>query len=176
MIFTETTLQGAYVIALEEFRDDRGFFARAWCQNEFKQHGLDLQIVQANLSYNKRKGTLRGMHYQVPPHEEAKLVRCIRGAIYDVIIDLRPESSTYKHWTSIELTADNRHILYVPEGFAHGFQTLADQTEVFYQVSQFYTPGAEKGARYNDPVFGISWPLKVSVISEKDVGWQDYIP
>jgi dTDP-4-dehydrorhamnose 3,5-epimerase len=176
MIFEETQLQGAYIIDLDELTDERGFFARAWCQKEFKEHGLNSRIVQANLSYNKIKGTLRGMHYQVSPFEETKLIRCIRGAIYDVIIDLRPESLTYKKWTGVELTANNRKMLFVPEGFAHGFQSLEDHAEVFYQVSQFYTPGAESGVRYDDPEFGILWPLKVSVISEKDASWQGYMP
>jgi dTDP-4-dehydrorhamnose 3,5-epimerase len=176
MIFKETQLQGAYILGLDELKDDRGFFARAWCQKEFREHGLNSRIVQANLSYNKKKGTLRGMHYQNSPYEETKLIRCISGAIYDVIIDLRPESPTYKKWTGVELTAKNRKMLFVPEGFAHGFQTLEDHAEVFYQVSQFYTPGAESGVRYNDPEFAISWPLKVNLISEKDAGWQDYLP
>lgn len=176
MIFKETQLQGAYTLDLDELKDDRGFFARAWCQKEFREHGLNSRIVQANLSYNKKKGTLRGMHYQISPYEETKLIRCISGSIYDVIIDLRPESPTYKKWTGVELTAKNRKMLFVPEGFAHGFQTLEDHAEVFYQVSQFYTPGAESGVRYSDPEFAITWPLKVSVISEKDAGWQDYLP
>ena len=175
MIFEETELEGAYVIELEEFGDERGFFARAWCQKEFNDHGLNSRVVQANLSYNEKQATLRGMHYQVAPHEESKLVRCIRGAIYDVIVDLRPESNTYKDWIGVELTSANRKMLYVPEGFAHGFQTLEDHTEVFYQVTEFYTPGAEKGARYNDPAFQITWPLKVAVISDKDSNWQNFI-
>lgn len=175
MIFKETDLQGAYVIELEEFRDERGFFARAWCQKEFNDHALNSRVVQANLSYNEKKATLRGMHYQVAPHEESKLVRCIKGAIFDVIIDMRPESSTYKDWIGVELSSENRKMLYVPEGFAHGFQTLEDHTEVFYQVTEFYTPGAERGARYNDPAFQIDWPLEVCVVSEKDANWQDFV-
>lgn len=174
MIFEETKLARAFIIKLEKLEDERGFFARAWCQKEFDDAGINSRIVQANLSYNEKKGTLRGMHYQVSPYQEAKLVRCFRGAIYDVIVDLRSDSPTYKDWIGVELSAQNRQVLFVPEGFAHGFQTLESQTEVFYQVSEFYTPGAEKGARYNDPAFGIDWPLPVSVISEKDAGWADY--
>lgn len=174
MIFNETDLQGAYVIELEELKDERGFFARAWCQKEFDKHGLNSRVVQANLSYNAKKATLRGMHYQVAPHEESKLVRCLRGSIFDVIIDLRPEAPTYKEWIGVELSSENRKMLYVPEGFAHGFQTLEDHTEVFYQVSEFYTLGAEKGAKYNDPAFNITWPLEVNVISEKDASWQEF--
>lgn len=171
MIFEETKLKDAYLVKLEELTDDRGFFARSWCQREFEQHGLVAHIAQANLSFNRKKGTLRGMHYQVAPYEETKLVRCTRGAIYDVIIDLRPQSVSYRQWIGVELTDANRHMLFVPEGFAHGFQTLADSTEVSYQVSQFYTPGAEQGARYDDPAFGISWPLDVTVMSDKDAKW-----
>ena len=174
MIFEETKLKGAFIIKLERLEDERGFFARAWCQKEFDDRGINSRIVQANLSYNKQKGTLRGMHYQLSPYEEAKLVRCFRGAIYDVIVDLRSDSPTYKDWIGVELNAKNRQVLFVPEGFAHGFQTLEDHTEVFYQVSEFYTPGAESGARYNDSAFDIEWPLPVSVISEKDAEWADY--
>jgi dTDP-4-dehydrorhamnose 3,5-epimerase len=174
MIFEETILKGAFIIKLEQFGDNRGFFARAWCQKEFGKLAIENRIAQANLSFNLRKGTLRGMHYQVSPYEETKLVRCFRGAIYDVIVDLRPSSLTYRKWIGVELTDQNRWALFVPQGFAHGFQTLEDQTEVFYQVSEFYTPGAERGARYNDPAFGIEWPLPVSVISDKDAAWEDY--
>jgi dTDP-4-dehydrorhamnose 3,5-epimerase len=174
MIFTETELKGAYIIDLERREDDRGFFARTWCQNEFEAQGLVARIVQANTSYNKLKGTLRGMHYQRAPYAETKLVRAVRGAIVDIIVDLRPDSPTYKRWISVELTADNRRALFVPEGFAHGFQTLEDNTDVSYQVSAFYTPGAEGGARYNDPAFDIQWPLPISVISDKDATWPDF--
>jgi dTDP-4-dehydrorhamnose 3,5-epimerase len=174
MIFTETRLPGAYVIEPQLLQDERGFFARSWCQREFESHGLTSRVVQANISYNKRKGTLRGMHYQLAPHAEAKLVRCTRGAILDVIADLRPDSETAGQWIAVELTADNRRMLYVPEGFAHGFQTLVDDTEVTYQVTEFYTPGAERGVRYDDPALGISWPLEVTVISEKDRSWPAY--
>jgi dTDP-4-dehydrorhamnose 3,5-epimerase len=171
MIFTETELPGAYLIDVERREDDRGFFARAWCRQEFEAHGLIARVAQANISYNRRKATLRGLHYQLPPFAEAKLVRCTRGAIYDVIVDLRVDSPTYLRWLGVELTADQHRMLYVPEGFAHGFLTLEDHTEVTYQVSQFYTPAAERGIRYDDPALGIRWPLEVQVISEKDRSW-----
>lgn len=176
MIFTETGLKGAYIVDIEPRKDQRGFFARTWCQQEFEVHGLVAKIAQANLSYNKLKGTLRGMHYQRAPHAETKLVRATRGAIYDVIVDLRPDSPTYKRWIGVELSADNRRALFVPEGFAHGFQTLEDHTDVMYQVSAFYMPEAEGGARYNDPSFNIHWPLPVSVISDKDANWPYFSP
>lgn len=174
MVFTESKLKGAYIIELGKIEDERGFFARAWCRKEFEAKGLTRRVVQTNVSFNKKKGTLRGMHCQLHPYEESKLVRCTRGSIYDVIIDLRPHSTSFKQWIGVELTAENYNMLYVPEGFAHGFQTLEDNTEVTYQVSQFYTPGAESGVRYDDPVFGIYWPLDVQVISEKDESWADY--
>ncbi len=177
MIFHRLKLAGAYRIDLEPREDERGFFARAWCQKEFAEHGLETRIVQSNLSYNRYKGTLRGMHYQAPPHEEVKLVRCIRGSIFDVIIDLRPDSPTYRQWVGVELTAANRQMLYVPRGFAHGFQTLEDDTEVFYHVSEFYHPQAERGVRWNDPQFGIAWPaVEKRIVSVKDQSWPDYIP
>ena len=174
MFFTETELTGAYIIDLDRREDNRGFFARTWAQEEFEAHGLNSRVVQANLSYNHTRGTIRGMHYQRAPYAETKLVRCVQGAIYDVIIDLRPESATYKRWIGVELTAQNRRALFIPEGFAHGFQTLADNSDVTYQVSEFYTPGAEGGIRYNDPAFEIQWPLEVTVISEKDKQWPDF--
>lgn len=174
MFFTETELAGAYIIDLDRREDNRGFFARTWAQEEFEAHGLNTRVVQANMSYNHTRGTLRGMHYQRAPYAETKLVRCVQGAIYDVIIDLRPESATYKRWIGVELTAENRRALFIPEGFAHGFQTLADNSDVTYQVSEFYTPGAEGGIRYNDPAFEIQWPLEVTVISEKDKQWPDF--
>lgn len=175
MKFTQTKLQDAYIIDIEPISDERGFFARGWCQREFEKHGLTSRISQANISYNKIKGTLRGLHYQAAPNEEAKLVRCTCGSIFDVMVDLRKESPTYGQWVGAELTAENRRMLLIPEGFAHGFQTLQDNTEVFYQVSEFYTPGAERGARYNDPAFGIEWPMSVSSISDKDAAWPDYL-
>ena len=171
MIFKETRLKGAFSISLQKVEDDRGFFARIWCHDEFTSNGLNARLVQASLSFNKLKGTLRGMHYQLAPHAETKLVRCTRGAIYDVIVDLRQDSPTYLEWLGVELTADNHDMLYVPEGFAHGFQTLEDGAEVTYHVTEFYTPGAEGGLRYNDPAVGIVWPLPVEVVSAKDAGW-----
>ncbi len=175
MIFKETKLKGAYVIDIEKLNDERGFFARAWCQKEFIDNGLESNLAQVNVSYNKVKGTLRGMHYQMSPYQEVKIVRCTKGAIYDVIIDLRAESPTFKKWIGVELTSDNYRLLYVPEDFGHGFQTLVDNTEITYQVSQFYSPGAERGIRWNDPVLEIDWPLKPSMISDKDKNWPDYL-
>lgn len=176
MILTETKLKGAYTIEIEKLEDPRGFFARAWCVKEFEVHGLNTRLVQVNVSYSKKRKTLRGMHYQGAPYEESKLLRCTSGAVYDVIIDLRRNSPTYKQWIGVELTSENYRMLYVPENFAHGFQTLVDDTEVTYQVSQFYAPGAEQGIRYNDPVFDIDWPHGVQVISDKDSSWPDYLP
>ena len=174
MKFVETTLKGAFVVEIEKLTDDRGFFARSWCQKEFDDHGLNSRLVQTNVSFNRKKGTLRGMHYQIAPYQECKLIRCTRGAIYDVIIDLRLDSPTYKQWIGVELTADNYTMFFVPEDFAHGFITLMDNTEITYQVSQFYVPGAEKGIRFNDPTFNIQWPLEVGVISDKDRTWPDF--
>jgi len=174
MIFKETKLKDAFIIDLEKHQDDRGFFARAYCEKEFQNHGIESAVVQANVSYNKYKHTLRGMHFQTEPYGEAKLVRCTRGAIYDVIIDVRKNSPTYKEWIGVELTEDNYRMLYVPEGFAHGFITLQDGTVITYQVSEFYTPGAEKGIRWNDPAFGINWPAEPAIISEKDENWPDF--
>jgi dTDP-4-dehydrorhamnose 3,5-epimerase len=168
MIFTETDLQGVYLIDLTPHQDERGFFARSWCQREFREHGLNPNLVQCNISYNKSKGTMRGMHLQLPPFAEAKLVRCTRGSIYDVIIDLRSGSDSYLQWLGVELSASNYKMLYIPEGFAHGFQTLEDDTEVFYQMSEFYSPECSRGLRWNDRAFGIKWPLAVSVISARD--------
>lgn len=223
MLFTETKLQGAYLIDLQKNEDDRGFFARSYCFREFEQHGLNPRVVQCNISYNAKKGTLRGMHYQVPPYEEAKLVRCTMGVIYDVIVDLRPNSTTFCQWFGVvlsspssllaahcspltvhssqltadrllssahssQLTADNLAVtayssqltvdcyrmLYIPEGFAHGFITLEDDTEVFYQMSEFYAPDSGRGFRWNDPAFGIEWPMEPAVISEKDQSYPDF--
>jgi dTDP-4-dehydrorhamnose 3,5-epimerase len=175
MIFRPTRLKDAFTIDLEKSVDERGFFARAWCAREFEEHGLNPRLVQANIGYSEKRGTVRGMHYQLAPYEEAKLVRCIRGAIHDVIVDLRPDSPTYRQWLGVELNADNRRMLYVPESFAHGYLTLANDTETLYQVSQFYTPGAERGFRWNDPAFGIEWPVTENLtISEKDQAWPDF--
>jgi len=175
MKFTETTLPGAWLVDLELREDERGFFARSWCANEFKMHGLNSDLVQCNISFNRLCGTLRGMHYQQMPHGECKLVRCTRGAIFDVIVDLRKDSATLKRWWGFELSAENRTALYIPEGFAHGFQTLTDDAEVFYQMScEFHGPSAT-GVRWNDPAFGIDWPLPVRSISEKDQAWPDCV-
>jgi dTDP-4-dehydrorhamnose 3,5-epimerase len=171
MLFKETHLKGAFVIDLERREDSRGFFARMFCANEFKDHGLKPTIVQGNLSFNHKAGTMRGMHMQLPPAPETKLVRCTRGRIYDVIVDLRPDSPTYLQHFGIELSDENRTALYVPEMFAHGYQALTDGAEVTYLVGEFYTPGTEKGYRYNDPAFGIQWPTPVTVISDKDANW-----
>lgn len=168
MIFKETKLKGAYVIEIDPIEDERGFFARSFCEEEFKNHGLNIRIAQCNISYNKKKGTLRGMHYQVAPHEEAKLVRCTKGAVYDVIVDLRQDSKTFKQWIAVELTQENHRLLYIPEGFAHGFQTLVDHTEVFYQMSESYHPEYAKGIRWNDPTFAIEWPMLPTLIANKD--------
>ncbi len=174
MILKETKLKGAYSIELQPMEDERGFFARTFCQKEFVASGLNPKLIQCNISYNKRKGTLRGMHYQVSPMAEAKLVRCTQGAMYDVIIDIRPESTTYCEWIAVELSADNYRMIYIPEGFAHGFQTLMDDTEVFYQMSEFYAPECARGVRWDDPAFGIVWPDDKRIISEKDMNYPLY--
>jgi len=176
MLFTPTSLAGAFVVELELRSDDRGFFARAFCAHEFEDHGLNPTIAQCNIAFNHKRGTLRGMHYQLPPVTETKLVRCLHGAIYDVIVDLRPASPTYMQHFGVELSADNRRALYIPDMFAHGYQTLTDDCELMYQVSEFYTPGYEAGVRYDDPAFKIEWPLPVDVISEKDLLWAPYEP
>ncbi|MDQ0417051.1 dTDP-4-dehydrorhamnose 3,5-epimerase [Croceifilum oryzae] len=175
MIFKELELEGAYVIELEPIIDHRGLFARTWCEKEFSAQGLTSNWVQCNISVNKKKGTIRGMHYQAPPYEEVKLVHCVKGAIYDVIVDLRPESATFKKWTSVMLGGENRNSLYIPEGFAHGFQTLEDDTEVFYQMGQYFHPESVRGVRFNDPAFQIQWPdPEHTAISEKDLAYEDF--
>lgn len=171
MRFEQTELPDAYIIELEKIEDERGFFARAWDEKEFAQAGLETRVVQCNNSLSRHKGTLRGMHFQKSPYEEVKLIRCIRGAIYDVIVDLRADSSTYRSWVGVELSDDNRRSLYVPKGFAHGFQTLTDDAETFYMVSEFYTPEAEGGIRWDDPAIGIEWPMEPTQISDKDASW-----
>ena len=173
MVFRETKLKGAFLIDLEKSEDERGFFARSWCKNEFEAHGLKSRLVQCNISFNKKKGTLRGMHYQAPPQGEAKLIRCTAGSIYDVIIDLRPQSATFTHWYGVNLSADNYMMLYVPEDLAHGFLTLADETEVFYQMSEFYSPAHGRGIRWNDPLFRIEWPDEPRIISDRDRSYPD---
>jgi dTDP-4-dehydrorhamnose 3,5-epimerase len=202
MIFSETKLKGAYIIDIEKLVDERGFFARSWCQHEFEAHGLNPRLVQCNISFNLKKGTMRGMHYQADPYEEAKVVRCVRGSIYDVIIDIRPDSATYCHWTGVELSSPcfhlppsisplpvdcspstahsspltaNYNMLYVPEGFAHGFLTLEDDTEVFYQMSEFHAPNHARGFRWNDPAFRVEWPADVQVISDRDRSYPDFV-
>lgn len=176
MIFKETKLKGAYVIELEPIEDVRGFFARTFCRKEFEEHGLNSRIVQCNISYNRHKGTLRGMHYQLAPFSEAKLVTCLAGSIYDVIIDLRAESPTYRQWLAVELSARRpRPMVYVPENFAHGFQTLADDTEVFYQMSESYHPDSARGLRWDDPAVNIEWPAAQRIVSEKDQSYRDFV-
>jgi dTDP-4-dehydrorhamnose 3,5-epimerase len=174
MIFRETKLKRAFVVEPETLEDERGFFARSWCQREFEEHGLNPRLVQCDISFSKKKGTLRGMHYQLSPFEEAKLVRCTRGSVYDAIIDLRPDSPTFKEHIGLVLTAENHKMLYVPEGFAHGFLTVEDNTEVFYQMSEFYSPEHARGVRWDDPAFGISWPLVPRTMSERDRTCPDF--
>ena len=171
MIFGATEFDGAWLIDIEPKEDDRGFFARLWCRQELAAHGLDTDVAQESLSYNRRRGTLRGLHFQQAPHAEIKIVRCTRGAIFDVIVDLRQNSPTFCRWQGFELTADNHRAVYIPKGIAHGFQTLADGTEVAYQISAFHVPEAAQGYRYDDGAFAVSWPLAVSVISERDLNW-----
>ncbi len=174
MKFTETKLKGTFIIDPDFLRDERGFFARTWCRREAEARDLRPDWVQCNVSFNEKKGTLRGMHFQGAPCEEVKLVRCSRGAIYDVVIDLRRESATFAQWTGAELTAENHRMIYVPKGFAHGFLTLQDQSEVFYQMSEFYAPAYAGGVRWNDPAFGIEWPIGVSVMTDKDRTFPDF--
>jgi dTDP-4-dehydrorhamnose 3,5-epimerase len=174
VIFSETALKGAFVLDLERREDERGFFARSWCREEFEAHGLNPALAQCNVSFNRRKGTLRGMHYQAQPFGEAKLVRCTAGSLYDVIIDLRPGSLTFKQHVGELLSADNHRMMYVPEGFAHGFQTLEDDTEVFYQMSQFYSPAHARGVRYDDPAFGIRWKIAEPLMAERDRSYPDF--
>ncbi|MEM2614440.1 MAG: dTDP-4-dehydrorhamnose 3,5-epimerase [Nitrososphaerota archaeon] len=192
MRFIETELKGAFIIEPEPAEDHRGFFARIFCEEEFRKHGIDFKVVQCNISFNKRKGTLRGMHFQAPPYEEAKLVRCIKGAIYDVIIDLRRESPTFKKWIAVLLRSYESSLnmadlplclkppagsmLYIPKGFAHGFQTLEDDTEIFYFMSEFYHPEYASGVRWNDPAFGIKWPISEIIISDKDKSYTNFNP
>lgn len=175
MKFGEVGLPGVRIVEPERMADERGFFARTWCRREFENAGLDRNLVQCSISYNRHRGTLRGMHYQTAPSAEAKLVRCTTGAIYDVALDLRRNSPTYKQWRSVELTADNRRALYIPAGLAHGFLTLCDESEVLYQISEFYAPEHARGVRWNDPAFGIQWPGEVVVMSERDRSYPDFV-
>jgi dTDP-4-dehydrorhamnose 3,5-epimerase len=175
MIFCETKLAGAFIIEVQRLEDDRGFFSRAFCRNEFSKRGLNPDVAQCNISFNRDAGTLRGMHYQAAPHAEEKLVRCTRGGLYDVIVDLRRESPTFKQWIAVELTEENVQMLYIPKGFAHGFQTLMNNTEIFYQMSEFYHAESARGVRWNDPAFGIQWPDgDRAILSEQDGNWPDH--
>ena len=175
MIFEELKLAGSFLIRPEKLEDDRGFFALTWSVEQFARHGLETRLVECNISFNRRPGTLRGMHYQAAPREQAKVVRCTAGAIYDCIIDLRAGSPTFKQWTAAELTADNRQMLYVPKGFAHGFQTLQDNSEVFYQMSDIYVPECGRGVRWDDPAFNIHWPQPASVMAKRDEAYPDFV-
>ena len=174
MIFTETKLSGAFIVEMQKFADERGFFALSWSEREFATHDLDARLVECNVSFNQKRGTLRGMHYQQAPHGQVKLVRCTRGAIFDVIVDLRSESPTFKQWFGTELTAENHLALYVPKDFAHGFQTLEDSSEVLYQMSDPYEPGAGAGVRWNDPAFAIKWPQDARIINARDAAYPDF--
>ena len=174
MEYHESKLRGVFEIRIEPKQDERGFFARTWCQREFEERGLNPRLVQCSLSFNNKKGTLRGMHYQVEPHAEAKLVRCTRGAIYDVVVDLRKQSPTFKNWIAVNLSAEKRNMVYIPEGCAHGFLTLEDSSEVFYQMSEFYDAESARGVRWDDAAFQIGWPERVAVISERDRTYPDF--
>lgn len=174
MKFEETPLKGAYVLEPERIEDDRGFFTRIWCGDELRKHGLSDCIVQSNLGFSNRKGTLRGLHYQLEPNAEVKLLRCSKGAVYDVIVDLRPDSPTHERWFGIELNEENRKMIYVPTGFAQGYLTLRDDSEIYYHTSEVYHPEVASGVRYDDPSFGINWPIGVEIASEQDRNWPDY--
>lgn len=174
MIFTETPLKGAYLIEINKIGDDRGFFGRSWCQKEMEEAGLNSKIVQINTSVSKDRGTLRGLHFQVAPYQECKMIRCTRGAIFDMIVDIRPESATFLKWHGVELTEGNHKALYSPEGFAQGFITLMDDTEITYSATEFYVPGMDRGVRYNDPQIGIELPLEPIVLADKDASWPDF--
>ena len=174
MIFTRTRLEGALLIDIERREDERGFFARTWCRKELAARGLDSELAQESVSYNGSRGTVRGLHFQRAPHEETKIVRCTGGAVFDVIVDLRPDSSSYLQWQGFELTPETKRAVYIPKGFAHGFQTLSEHSEVTYQISVFYAPDAAGGYRYDDAAFGIVWPLPVSIISKRDLCWPNF--
>lgn len=175
MIFSQTPIPGVWVIDIDPRRDERGFFARTWCREEFERHGLDARLVQCNISYNERRHTLRGMHFQCAPHEEPKLVRCTRGRMYDVVLDLRRDSPTFCRWYAIELSAENRRALFIPAGCAHGFLTLEDSTEVLYQMGEYYHPESARGVRWNDPAFGIEWPTDAPILSPRDASYPDFV-
>ncbi|ALA59800.1 dTDP-4-dehydrorhamnose 3,5-epimerase [Nitrospira moscoviensis] len=174
MLFHKTPLEGCYVIEPERIQDHRGFFARVWCRLELEQHGLKADVMQSNVGFSVRKGTLRGLHYQTGPHAEVKVVRCTRGAMFDVVVDLRPQSPTYTRWFGVELTPDNGKMIYVPEGFAQGYVTLADDTEMNYHTSKLFHRESAIGVRFDDPAFGIEWPVEIAVISDQDKKWPDY--
>jgi len=173
--FIETSLSGAFIVEPEQLKDERGFFARTFCRREFEARGLETEFIQHSISYNHKQGIVRGMHYQADPYQEVKLVRCTRGSIYDVILDLRESSPTYCQWQAVELTDDNWQALYIPEGFAHGFQTLSDHCEVLYQISQYYQPDAARGVRWDDPAFGINWPISAPILSDRDRSFGDFV-
>lgn len=174
MVFIGTHLKGVFLVEPKRLEDERGFFARTWCKEEFAAHGFNSRLVQCSISFNRRKGTLRGMHYQVAPYGECKLVRCTLGSVYDVVLDLRSDSPTFKQWVAVQLTSSNRRMIYIPEGMAHGFQTLEDSTEVFYQMSEFFQPESARGVRWNDPAFGIEWPIAEPIISARDGSYPDF--
>jgi dTDP-4-dehydrorhamnose 3,5-epimerase len=176
LIFSTTDVEGAYLIKPERLEDERGFFARTYCVRELAEHGIDPQVVQRSVSYNRRRGTLRGMHFQITPHGETKLVSCLRGSVYDVVLDLRPTSSTYRRWSAVTLTADAFETLFIPKGCAHGFISLADDSTVHYEISEFHHPESARGVRYDDPAFGIVWPLQPAVINSRDLGYPPYEP
>lgn len=176
MIFTPTPIPGAWIVDIEPREDARGFFARSWCREEFSRHGLDARLVQCSISFNRRRHTLRGMHYQAEPHQEPKLVRCTRGRMWDVVLDLRRDSPAFRRWHGVELTAENRRALFVPAGCAHGFLTLEDNVEVLYQMGEFYHPESARGVRWNDPAFGIAWPADAPLLSERDASYPDFTP
>jgi dTDP-4-dehydrorhamnose 3,5-epimerase len=176
MTFTETKFPGVFIIELQRFEDERGFFAHSWSKSQFAERGLDSRLVECGISFNWKRGTLRGMHYQVAPQAQVKIVRCTRGSVYDVIIDLRADSATFKQWIGVELTGENHNMLYIPKGFAHGFQTLEDASEVFYQMSEVYAPESGRGVRWNDPAFKIAWPEPVTMINERDRTYPDVNP
>lgn len=173
MKFISTAVTGTYILELEKIHDDRGYFARSWSRDEFEEHGLEANLAQCSISFNKKKGTLRGMHFQIPPSAEAKLVRCTRGAFFDVVLDLRPGSKSFLQWQGVELTSDNSQMLFIPKGCAHGFQTLSDNTEIFYQISEKYAPEHARGVRWDDSLFGVQWPVPVTVISDRDKSYPD---
>lgn len=176
MIFTPGDIEGAFLVTMDPHVDERGWFARSWCEQEFRDHGIDMRVVQTNVSFTTRRGTIRGLHWQAAPHSEAKLVRCVAGRIFDVVADVRPASPTFGAWQGFELHGGDRRLVFVPGGCAHGYQSLTEDTEVTYNTSYPYTPAAERGLRWNDPAFGVSWPIDAPTLSEKDTSWSDFTP